>query len=107
MVQFHPAYSYEDFFEGFRPAMQSNGQVGFELRPGPLRKLVDRAMDNPDAVYVLIIDEINRGNLAKIFGELYFLLEYRDQSIDVLYKSEKDNAKPFMLPRNGGWCTSR
>lgn len=98
MVQFHPAYTYEDFFEGYRPKEQIGGQVGFALTPGPLRSLVDKAKDNPEAVYVLIIDEINRGNLAKIFGELYFLLEYRDRSIDLLYSA--DNTEPFSLPRN-------
>ncbi|MCF8608903.1 AAA family ATPase [Gordonia sp. HY285] len=98
IVQFHPAYSYEDFFEGYRPAELSKGQVGFDLKPGPLRSLVDRAVENPDATFVLIIDEINRGNLAKIFGELYFLLEYRNESIDLMYRS--DNAKQFNLPRN-------
>jgi len=98
MVQFHPAYTYEDFFEGYRPREQAGGQVGFTLTPGPLRSLVDKAKDNPEAVYVLIIDEINRGNLAKIFGELYFLLEYRDRSIDLLYSA--DNTEPFSLPRN-------
>ncbi|TXH28362.1 MAG: AAA family ATPase [Mycobacterium sp.] len=98
IVQFHPAYSYEDFFEGYRPAGQSGGQVGFALKPGPLRSLVDRANENPTAVYVLIIDEINRGNLAKIFGELYFLLEYRDKTIDLLYSS--DDTEPFTLPKN-------
>lgn len=98
MVQFHPAYTYEDFFEGYRPREQVGGQVGFTLTPGPLRSLVDKAKDNPEAVYVLIIDEINRGNLAKIFGELYFLLEYRDRSIDLLYSA--DNTEPFSLPRN-------
>lgn len=98
IVQFHPAYSYEDFFEGYRPSGQSGGQVGFALKPGPLRSLVDRANENPAAVYVLIIDEINRGNLAKIFGELYFLLEYRDKAIDLLYSSE--DSEPFTLPKN-------
>lgn len=98
IVQFHPAYTYEDFFEGYRPKEQSGGQVGFTLTPGPLRSLVDKAKDNPEAVYVLIIDEINRGNLAKIFGELYFLLEYRDNAIDLLYSA--DNTEPFSLPKN-------
>ncbi|MGV0636263.1 AAA family ATPase [Mycolicibacillus trivialis] len=98
IVQFHPAYSYEDFFEGYRPAGQDGGQVGFALKAGPLRSLVGHATENPDAAYVLIIDEINRGNLAKIFGELYFLLEYRDKSIDLLYSS--DNTEPFTLPKN-------
>jgi 5-methylcytosine-specific restriction protein B len=94
LVQFHPAYSYEDFFEGYRP----NPAGGFELRPGPLRKTVDAARENPGIPYVLIIDEINRGNLAKIFGELYFLLEYRDQNVDLLYAS--DDEVGFTLPDN-------
>ncbi|QSE84860.1 McrB family protein [Rhodococcus koreensis] len=98
IVQFHPAYSYEDFFEGFRPLPAGNGQVGFELKPGPLRVLVERARGHPDQVFVLIIDEINRGNLAKIFGELYFLLEYRDEAIDLMYSSQ--DTEPFTLPRN-------
>ncbi|WP_280205594.1 McrB family protein [Nocardia farcinica] len=98
VVQFHPAYSYEDFFEGYRPVPLRNGQVGFDLKPGPLRRIVDKAVENPTAVYVLIIDEINRGNLAKIFGELYFLLEYRNTSIDLLYRSDSDGG--FSLPRN-------
>ena len=99
LVQFHPAYSYEDFFEGFRPQGESGGQMqGFSLKAGPLRRMVDMAAENPGAAYVLIIDEINRGNLPKIFGELYFLLEYRDQAIDLMYSS--DSAEPFSLPKN-------
>ncbi|WP_304106595.1 AAA family ATPase [Mycolicibacterium bacteremicum] len=98
VVQFHPAYSYEDFFEGFRPQRDSSGQIGFALKAGPLRSLVDKAADNPDAAFVLIIDEINRGNLPKIFGELYFLLEYRDEAIDLMYSS--DSSEPFSLPKN-------
>lgn len=98
IVQFHPAYSYEDFFEGFRPQGEGGGQIGFALKAGPLRSLVDKAAENPETAYVLIIDEINRGNLPKIFGELYFLLEYRDQAIDLMYSS--DSSEPFSLPKN-------
>jgi 5-methylcytosine-specific restriction protein B len=99
LVQFHPAYSYEDFFEGFRPRGESGGQMqGFSLKAGPLRRMVDKAAENPSSAYVLIIDEINRGNLPKIFGELYFLLEYRDQAIDLMYSP--DSAEPFSLPKN-------
>ncbi|WP_449060422.1 McrB family protein [Planomonospora algeriensis] len=101
LVQFHPAYSYEDFFEGFRPVQATDGQgVAFKPLPGPLLRLVDAARTRPDEPFVLIIDEINRGNLAKIFGELYFLLEYRDRAIDLLYSSAEETGQPFTLPKN-------
>ncbi|MGL3198225.1 MULTISPECIES: AAA family ATPase [Curtobacterium] len=96
IVQFHPTYSYEDFFEGFRPvANDDSGNLAFSLRKGPLRRLADSAAANPEANYFLVIDEINRGNIAKVFGELYFLLEYRDSEISLLYSDE-----PFTLPSN-------
>ena len=99
LVQFHPAYTYEDFFEGFRPRPgAADGTIAFELRPGPLRQLVGRASEHPEQAFVLVIDEINRANLAKVFGELYFLLEYRDQAIDLLYSSESEAG--FTLPPN-------
>ncbi|MBK8445254.1 MAG: AAA family ATPase [Micropruina sp.] len=94
LVQFHPGYSYEDFFEGYRPLEEG----GFKLKPGPLRKSVDAARESPSTPYFLIIDEINRGNLAKIFGELYFLLEYRSQNVDLLYATDDDIG--FTLPEN-------
>ncbi|MEV6254463.1 AAA family ATPase [Nocardia sp. NPDC051911] len=97
IVQFHPAYSYEDFFEGFRPVQSKDGQLAYHLHKGPLRQLAKEARDNPEEVYTLIIDEINRGNLAKIFGELYYLLEYRNECIDLLYSDGKES---FSLPRN-------
>jgi 5-methylcytosine-specific restriction enzyme B len=97
LVQFHPSYSYEDFFEGFRPRVSAEGQLGFELVSGPFRRLVDAARDDPAHPHVLVIDEINRGNLAKVFGELYFLLEYRDEPIELLYSPEDSD---FRLPEN-------
>ena len=97
-VQSHPAYSYEDFLEGYRPEPHEDGTVGFRLKPGPFRRVVDQAREHPDKMYVLIVDEINRGNLARVFGELYFLLEYRDEAIDLLYSSGDEQA--FTLPPN-------
>ena len=97
LVQFHPSYSYEDFFEGYRPITGNGGTIAFELRPGPLRQLVSRAVEHRDQSFMLIIDEINRANLAKVFGELYFLLEYRDEAVDLLYSAGDE---PFSLPPN-------
>ena len=92
LVQFHPSYAYEDFVEGFRPTLE-NGQPGFKLRKGPLLRAAERARNDSEADHYLIIDEINRGNIAKVFGELYFLLEYRNREMTLQYSEE-----PFSLP---------
>ena len=94
IVQFHPSYSYEDFVEGYRPTLDGD-QAGFRLTEGPLKRIAADAAANPDATYVLVIDELNRGNVAKVFGELYFLLEYRDEAMTLQYSRE-----PFKLPPN-------
>ena len=95
IVQFHPSYSYEDFVEGFRPTLTEGGQAGFKLTEGPLRRIAKDAKANPNATFILVIDEINRGNVAKVLGELYFLLEYRDEEITLQYSNEQ-----FSLPEN-------
>jgi 5-methylcytosine-specific restriction enzyme B len=95
LVQFHPSYAYEDFFEGYRPVPSIGGGVQFEIKPGPLRRIADAARKDSGSPFILIIDEINRANLAKVFGELYFLLEYRDHSIALQYSDEE-----FTLPQN-------
>ena len=75
MVTFHQNFSYEDFVEGIRPRLAEGGDIGYELRPGLFRRIADAALADPDRPYVLIIDEINRGNVPKILGELITLIE--------------------------------
>jgi 5-methylcytosine-specific restriction protein B len=97
LVQFHPSYAYEDFFEGFRPrATAGDLGVGYELVAGPLREMAEAALEDPSHPYLLIIDEINRANIAKVFGELYFLLEYREAAVSLLYSPDRE----FQLPEN-------
>ena len=83
--------------QGYRPTLTA-GQAGFQLRDGPLVTAALAAREEPEALHFLIIDEINRGNLAKVFGELYFLLEYRDEDMRLQYASAED--EPFSLPEN-------
>ena len=94
LVQFHQSYSYEDFIEGFRPSQGG----GFEIKKGSFYKFCKRAEeDDHNNKYFFIIDEINRGNLSKIFGELFMLIEQdkRGNSLNLLYSDEK-----FSVPDN-------
>ena len=95
MVQFHQSYSYEDFIMGYRPT--DNG--GFELENGVFYRFCETAKNDADNEYFFIIDEINRGNLSKIFGELLMLIENNkrgsEQQINLVYGSE-----PFYIPEN-------
>lgn len=74
-VTFHQSYGYEDFVEGLRPVTDAAGSVRYEVRPGVFKRLCQRALADPEHSYALVIDEINRGNIAKIFGELLTLIE--------------------------------
>ena len=98
LVQFHPSYAYEDFFEGYRPTLTESGQPGFALQAGPLRRQAARATSESGREHptFLIIDEMNRADLARVFGEMYFLLEYRDRTVLPQYSPDTS----FRLPRN-------
>ncbi|MFZ0544624.1 MAG: AAA family ATPase [Candidatus Promineifilaceae bacterium] len=80
LVQFHPAYAYEDFIQGIRPQTGDDGRLTYPMKPGRFLDFCQRAA-NRDGRCVLIIDEINRANLSRVFGELMYLLEYRDRRI--------------------------
>jgi AAA domain (dynein-related subfamily)/EVE domain len=86
-VQFHPTYGYEDFVEGLRPSLTSDGSISFERVDGEVLKLVDE-MRRDGRPRVLIIDEMNRANLPRVFGELMFLIEYRGHRLDLLYSAQ-------------------
>ena len=96
LVQFHPSYAYEDFVQGFRPKLIDR-QPGFDLKDGPLLDMAKMARRDPEQKHFLVIDEINRGNLAKVFGEMYFLLEYRDEEMRLQYS---ESGETFAMPPN-------
>jgi hypothetical protein len=93
-VQFHQSYSYEDFVEGFRPT-----ETGFALKPGKFVEFCRRAEGDPDHTYVFVIDEINRGNLSKIMGELMVLIECDKRDADWAMPLASGRA-PFFVPSN-------
>jgi len=97
LVTFHPSYSYEDFVEGYRPKKGSSAGLVLELRDGVFKELCGRAAADKDHKYLLIIDEINRGNVPKIFGELITLLELDKRGKSVTLPQSGDS---FVVPDN-------
>ncbi|GAA2716563.1 McrB family protein [Actinoplanes palleronii] len=98
LTQFHPAYSYEDFIEGLRPEAGEGG-LRYEVRPGIFTRLCERARRAPGENFVMIVDEMNRADLAAVLGELLYLLEYRGEEVTLPYSQRRFSVPPnvFLL----------
>jgi hypothetical protein len=102
LVVFHPAYEYEQFVGGIEPVV-AGGEIRFQVKPGTFLRLCRHAEKHPDDQHprpsvVLVIDEINRGHLPKLLGELVYALEYRDQPVTLPFVCE--NRTDLIVPRN-------
>ncbi|MHB1423862.1 MAG: McrB family protein [Gemmataceae bacterium] len=98
LVVFHPAYEYEQFVGGIEPTPTEGQHLTFETKPGVFLRLCRRAEQNKSASCVLIIDEINRGNLPKLLGELVYALEYRGHEVTLPF--EYGGSRTFRIPKN-------
>ena len=102
-VTFHPSYTYEDFIEGFRPDAGGTGGLSLTLEDGVFKRVCRAAQANPGRPYLLLIDEINRGNVAKIMGELLTLLERDKRGLTLTLPQSKET---FSVPPNVFGCGS-
>lgn len=94
---FHPSFNYEDFIEGYKPASSDGKSINFELKPGIFKDLCNRASKDKKRNYYLIIDEINRGNVEKIFGEMITLIERDKRGMTLTLSQSKEI---FVVPEN-------
>jgi len=96
LCTFHPAFGYEEFIEGFRPQLNGGSMTGFVLHEGVFKRLCKQAATSPDKTFVLVIDEINRGNIPRIFGELITLIEK-----DKRWQKDRSDNIGLILPTSG------
>lgn len=101
-VSFHQAYGYEEFVEGIRPHIADNGQMSYRIESGAFLRLCQQAKQDPSHRYAMLIDEINRANVARVFGELMSLIEptKRAGQTDSLSVNLAYSRQPFSVPSN-------
>jgi len=102
IIQFHPATNYEDFIEGLKPVVDEWGQVSYAVMPGLFVRQCTIARADPQHYYVLVIDEINRAPLSRVFGELLYSLEYRGPggAVELAPTAGNERVEPFYVPEN-------